>query len=166
MVFSYLSLCKFTFSTYHRTHTRRILFMKPTSEIQSIDLEPSLHGHFDSVSLNQTFMESNCVVIQGSRRGFIIFYSNQKIYLWNPSTRVHRQIPSLHPNHSRLPFYGFGDDVSIDDYLVVSLTYDYIPSSYDVISHLAIFSLRANVKGNCGNYPFAFFLGAVEVIYG
>ncbi|RHN79381.1 hypothetical protein MtrunA17_Chr1g0176731 [Medicago truncatula] len=76
---------------------------------------------------------------QGSCRGFILLYSNPKIYLWNTSTRVHRQIPSLPPNHSRLPSYGFGYDESTDDYLVVSVSYDYIPSSYDVISHLAIF---------------------------
>ncbi|KEH41840.1 galactose oxidase, putative [Medicago truncatula] len=101
---------------------------------------------------------------QGSCRGFILLYSNPKIYLWNTSTRVHRQIPSLPPNHSRLPSYGFGYDESTDDYLVVSVSYDYIPSSYDVISHLAIFHFKG--KKTFRDFLVYEFLGAVKLIYG
>lgn len=48
-------------------------------------------------------------------------------------TLVQRQIP-FPPNVSHLSFYGFGYDDSTDDYLVVSVSYDY----------LGFFSLRAN----------------------
>ncbi|KEH41839.1 F-box protein interaction domain protein [Medicago truncatula] len=73
------------------------------------------------------------LTIEGSCRGFILLHSSSNIYLWNPSTRVHRQLP-LPLNHLYADFYGFGYDKSTDDYLVVSLSYDY----------LGIFSLRAN----------------------
>ncbi|AES91737.1 F-box protein interaction domain protein [Medicago truncatula] len=68
----------------------------------------------------------------------------QTSYLWNPSTGAHKLIP-LPPNHDYLNFYGFGYDPSTDDYLMVSVSYDSIPNSDDMLSHLEIFSLKANV---------------------
>jgi len=134
------------------THTRRILFLTVNSQFQltsptfltatpefrSIDL-PSLFTDDDynePVPLNPSFPlpESHFdLQIKGSCRGFIFLQTCSKAYIWNPSTGFHRQIP-FPPSVSHLVFYGFGYDESTDDYLVVSLSYDY----------LGFFSLRAN----------------------
>lgn len=58
---------------------------------------------------------------------------------------LHRQIPFTTVIDSNLEakyFYGFGYDESTDDYLVLSMCYD--PSARGLLSHLGLFSLRAN----------------------
>ncbi|CAJ2634492.1 unnamed protein product [Trifolium pratense] len=115
-----------------------------------IDFEASLHQDTASVSLNLNFMPSEShsyIEIKGSCRGFIFLYSYSNIYLWNPSTGLHKQIP-LSPIDSKLDavyfcyLYGFGYDQSRDDYLVVLMSYD--TTLANVSSHLEVFSLRDN----------------------
>ena len=72
-------------------------------------------------------------------------HTNSNIYVWNPSTGLHKQIP-LSPIDSRLDanylcyLYGFGYDKLRDDYLVVSVSYD---TTLDGIhSRLEFFSMR------------------------
>jgi len=122
------------------THSHRIMFRTPTSEIRSVDLEASLHND-SAFMLPEPYSDLN---IKASSRGFIVFYCASNIYLWNPSTGAHKEIP-IPSNHYYLNFSGFGYDPSEDDYLVVSASYDSIPNSDDMLSHLEIFSLRANV---------------------
>ncbi|XP_058759174.1 F-box/kelch-repeat protein At3g23880-like [Vicia villosa] len=126
-------------------HTRRILFISTsTSQIRSIDFEASLD---DTASLNINFMLPQSYLdlqIKGSCRGFLVLWCSSNIYLWNPSTGVHKQIP-FPPFGSNLDatyFYGFGYDQSTDDYLVVSMSDD--SNSANFYSHLEFFSLRAN----------------------
>ena len=131
------------------THTRRILFISTSElEILSIDLEASLN--VEAASLNHlTFVPQSylCIHINASCRGFIFLPRSSDIYLWNPSTGVHKQIP-LSPIDSNLDgiyfcyLYGFGYDPSTDDYLVVFISYD--TTLANISSHLEFFSLRAN----------------------
>jgi len=135
------------------THTNRIVFMStPALEIRSIDFEASLNDDSASTSLNFNFMlpESySNVEIKSSCRGFIVLTYSLHIYLWNPSTGRHKQIP-FPPSNLDAKYlcclYGFGYDDSTDDYLVVSVSYDTSiePIEDNISSHLKFFSLRAN----------------------
>ncbi|CAI8610519.1 unnamed protein product [Vicia faba] len=125
------------------THTSRILFLSnSTHEALSIDFEASLHDDTASVSLNLP-EDFRGFEIRGSCRGFILFCSSLNIYLWNPSTGIHKQIP-LSPFASNLDaeyFYGFGYDDSTDDYFVVSMSRH---DSEEPPLHLEYFSLKSN----------------------
>jgi F-box interacting protein len=124
-------------------------------EILSVDFESSLNNDFidfesssnnDYALLNPNFP---CVPLQikGSCRGFICLRGSLNLYIWNPSTGVHRKIP-LSPFDFKLKgryfghLYGFGYDQSRDDYLVVSICCD--PTYDSNSSHLEFFSLRDN----------------------
>ncbi|KEH31282.1 putative F-box domain, galactose oxidase/kelch, beta-propeller, F-box associated interaction [Medicago truncatula] len=126
--------------------TRRILFISHSSiPIQSRDFESSFKNDPDSLNLNFTPPEF-CfrLQIKGSGRGFVFLHRSLNIYIWNPSTGFHKQIP-LSPFNSNLEeyyfgsLYGFGYDQSRDDYLVVSISCDKTRSS-----HLEFFSLKDN----------------------
>jgi len=157
--FSLISDPHFTNSHFQlttTTPTRRILFISSSDfQIRSVDLEASLHDDSTSASLNLDFLRSESyydIEIKGSCRGFILFHCASSLYLWNPSTGFHKQIP-LSPFGSNLNiehFYGFGYDQSTDDYLVVLMSYGfgddqstnhYIPY---IPSNLEFFSLRDN----------------------
>ena len=85
--------------------------------------------------------------IVGSSRGFLFLECDPDLFLWNPSTGVHNQLP-YPPIASKVdPFfytflYGFGYDLSQDDYLVILASYE--PNSDDCITHMEVFSTRAN----------------------
>jgi F-box interacting protein len=124
------------------TPTCRILFIST----------PDLHDDFASVSLNLHFLLSESyskLQIKGSCRGFILLHCTSRLYIWNPSTGFHKQIP-VSPFGSNLDaeyFYGFGYDQSTDDYLVVSMSGD--------PSHFEFFSLRVNTWKQIEFFPYA-----------
>ncbi|XP_058731671.1 F-box/kelch-repeat protein At3g06240-like [Vicia villosa] len=108
-----------------------------------------------SLSLDYMFLEDfTDFEVKGSCRGFILICSSLNIYIWNPTTGVHKQIPlspfgsNVDSNLDNEYFYGFGYDHSTEDYLVVLMSYHY---SDDPTLHLEYFSLKANtwkeVKG-------------------
>ncbi|XP_045786407.1 F-box/kelch-repeat protein At3g23880-like [Trifolium pratense] len=142
------------------TPTRRVLFIVQSRyvETESIDLEASLNSHSSSTSLyfNFMFYESGYdLEIKGSCRGFILLHGYFNIYLWNPSTGLHKKLP-LSPydgsKSNRDHFYGFGYDPSLDDYFLVSLSND---QKLAKTKHLEFFSLRANTwKEIEGNFPY------------
>jgi len=125
------------------TSTPRILFI--STPPRSIDLEASLGYDSISSSLNLDFLlpESNYdFEIKGSCRGFILLHCASSLYLWNPSTGFHKQIP-MSPFWSEVDdddekLYGFGYDPLTDDYLVLL---SFFPYMYSCIE---FFSLRAN----------------------
>ncbi|XP_045821594.1 F-box/kelch-repeat protein At3g23880-like [Trifolium pratense] len=127
------------------THTHRILSISPFSlKTQSIDFESSLNHKSTSRNLNW-LRRSSYLKIKGSCRGFLLLTASSKLYLWNPSTGFHRQIPASPFYSDTLLFnfnllYGFGYEQSRDDYLLVSLSYDVNHAS----SQLEFFSLRDN----------------------
>ncbi|XP_060171429.1 F-box/kelch-repeat protein At3g23880-like [Lycium barbarum] len=115
----------------------KILTMSP---FKSLDYEsPSSledhvdDGHDDAIvdlwypSMEEE-LESNTVEIIGSCNGLICLlpYDTNKISLWNPSTRVSRDLPSLpydFPDDCPI-FNGFGYDSVNDEYKVVRGTSD------------------------------------------
>ncbi|KAL5065016.1 hypothetical protein RYX36_026753, partial [Vicia faba] len=129
-----------------------------SNSTQSIDVEGSLDSGI-SLNLDCIFPEyfTDDFQVKGSCRGFILFCGSLNIYVWNPSTGVHKRIP-LSPFGSDLDaeyFYGFGYDDSTEDYLVVSMSHhDYDDPSL----HLEYFSLKANaweeVEGPHFSYTF------------
>ncbi|XP_058731660.1 F-box/kelch-repeat protein At3g06240-like [Vicia villosa] len=129
------------------THTRRILLISyRILQSRSIDFEASFHDDNASFSHNLDSIfpkDFRGFEIRGSCRGFILFCSSLNIYLWNPSTGLHKQFP-LSPFGSILHteyFYGFGYDDSTDDYLVVSMSRI---NSRDPPLRLEYFSLKSN----------------------
>nr|XP_025884408.1 F-box/kelch-repeat protein At3g06240-like [Solanum lycopersicum] len=113
------------------TNHFRILTMSP---FKSLDYESpsSLEDHVDDdsaivdllyPSMDHQELESNNVEIIGSCNGLIclLLYNTNKISLWNPSTRVSRDLPSLTCNfHDDCPiFNGFGYDWINNTYKVV-----------------------------------------------
>ncbi|KEH32212.1 F-box protein interaction domain protein [Medicago truncatula] len=82
------------------------------------------------------------------QRFYIVSLCFNPLYLWNPSTGFHKQIP-LSPFGSDLDaeyFHGFGYDQSTDDYLVVSMSVD--------PSHFEFFSLRVNTWKEIEFFPY------------
>jgi len=151
------------------THTNRIMLITPYLESLSIDLESSLNDDSASYSPDISFLidddddyysssssdmddlsppKSFCKLdFKGSCRGFILLNCYSSLRIWNPSTGFHKRIPftTIDSNPDANYFYGFGYDESTDDYLVLSMSYESSPSSDGMLSHLGIFSLRANV---------------------
>jgi len=73
---------------------RRILFLTPTHQFQSIALDSLFTYDSAPTLLNPTFLLPKSdfhLTIEGSCRGFILLHSSSNIYLWNSSTGVHRQ---------------------------------------------------------------------------
>ncbi|KAJ1427235.1 Galactose oxidase/kelch, beta-propeller [Sesbania bispinosa] len=119
--------------------THRLL-LKTSSTTRSIDLDASLHDDSASRAINLIFsLPKPYFEIFGSCRGFLFLKCYPNLYVWNPSTGVHKQIP-LSPNFAP-SFYGFGYDSSTDDYLVVLASY--ATPSADCVC-VEFFSLRAN----------------------
>ncbi|XP_058772038.1 F-box/kelch-repeat protein At3g23880-like [Vicia villosa] len=142
------------------TPHHRILFISTFPfKTLSINFEPLLDDFNASVSLDLDGIfpwYSKNVAINGSCRGFTLLCCYSEIYIWNPSTSVHKQIPispfgfNLIADH----FYGFGYDHSTEDYLVVLMSHH---DSENRPLHLEYFSLKANtwkeVEGP--HYPYA-----------
>ncbi|CAI8610239.1 unnamed protein product [Vicia faba] len=121
-----------------------------SNSTQSIDVEASLDSGI-SPNLDWIFPEYFTVnfPVKGSCRGFILFCGSLNIYVWNPSTGVHKRIP-LSPFGSDLEaeyFYGFGYDDSTEDYLVVSMYHYNAPPL-----HLEYYSLKANTWKQGGDH--------------
>ncbi|XP_003609541.3 F-box/kelch-repeat protein At3g23880 [Medicago truncatula] len=143
------------------THSPKILFISnPYLETRLIDFEASLSDYYTSTSLNLSFVRPRprpdpyphrgyyfYIQTKCSCRGFIFLHRAATTYLWNPSTRVHKQIPLspygsyLQVNHS-LHLYCFGYDPSTDDYLVVLMSFHNV--FHNISLHLEFFSLRDN----------------------
>ncbi|KAK7363689.1 hypothetical protein VNO77_05840 [Canavalia gladiata] len=151
---SWLSLiCDPHFALSHYDHlsaarTCRLVLLAPSaSEFRSMDLDASILDDSASAALNLSFLPSfpqprYNIKIMGSCRGFLLLECHSNLYMWNPSTHVHKQI-SLRVNAMFFRFlYGFGYDPSTDDYLVLLGTCD--PNSVDWVTRVELYSLRAD----------------------
>jgi len=141
------------------THTSKIVFLTNShSDTLSFDFEVSIDNNTVIERPNPSFinpLSDGLTEIVSSCRGFIFLHDhNSSFYLWNPSTRVHKQIPlspielnvdavAVVDAYDYFYLYGFGYDPLRDDYLVVSVSYDItlVNCSY---SRLEFFSLRDN----------------------
>jgi F-box interacting protein len=94
----------------------------------------SIPREVHSLGLRSHEDEDSRYSIKGSCRGILVLRTSKAFYLWNPSTRIHKQIP-FSPNDNYLNFFGFGYDHSTDDYLIISISHPL---------NLSFFSLRAN----------------------
>jgi hypothetical protein len=105
--------------------TYRILFLSP--EALSIDFDASLNDHSSDINLH-FLPRSRCPEIAGSCRGFLLLNTHRGLYLRNPSTGVHKQIPdspiTISENQNIVEFlYGFAYEPTTDDYIVVLVSY-------------------------------------------
>ncbi|XP_027904253.1 F-box/kelch-repeat protein At3g06240-like isoform X2 [Vigna unguiculata] len=77
-----------------------------------------------------------------SCRGFLLLNSDQSLWVWNPSTGVHRKLPStLIESDLKTFLQGFGYDPSTDDYLVVRVSC----KPKHATNGVEFFSFRTNV---------------------
>ncbi|XP_057436199.1 F-box/kelch-repeat protein At3g23880-like [Lotus japonicus] len=105
------------------THRLLLKRINDGSEIQSLDLQASLHD--DSAVVNLKFPPYTAPFFQslGSCRGFVLLTKRlcptNDLILWNPSTDAHREIPAIFLGGLFNSLYGFGYDQSKDDYVLV-----------------------------------------------
>ncbi|XP_027921322.1 F-box/kelch-repeat protein At3g23880-like [Vigna unguiculata] len=152
---SWLSLISdshFSLSHFEQTATRteRLVFFEPSApEVRSIDVNAPLYDDSASAVLNLNFLPPKPydVRIRGSCRGFVLLECCQSLWLWNPSTGVHKQLSSSPTMPNKDPMlltflFGFGYDSSTDDYLVVKV----LRMAFSCVSgnRVEILSLRAN----------------------
>ncbi|QCE15609.1 F-box protein 22 [Vigna unguiculata] len=130
---------------------RLLLIAPPNPGIRSIDFNASLHDDSAMYTLNLDFLSPNDYSdfrIVGSCRGFLLLNSYQSLWVWNPSTGVHRKLPStLIESNFKTFLLGFGYDPSADDYLVVKASsYDNPMRGFDkATNRVEFFSLKTNV---------------------
>ncbi|XP_043693194.1 F-box protein CPR1-like [Telopea speciosissima] len=100
--------------------------------------------------------------IVGSCNGLLcISYSDDDIFLWNPSTRRHQKLPITpieFPFDNRLRYivYGFGYDSTSDDYKLVRVVRFFGDHHYPGLtshSEVKIYSLRTNSWRRIGDLP-------------
>jgi hypothetical protein len=151
---SWLSLISdphFATAHFQFAASTRLLFIEyRDSQTLSIDFNAWLDDD-SAFSLRPDFLHPRThPKIGGSCRGFLFLNCYRAFYIWNPSTRVHKQIPlsplAIASNANDNIFnllYGFGYDMSSDDYMVVLGSFKYNYSNTSSID-LEIFSLRAN----------------------
>ncbi|KAK2361864.1 F-box/kelch-repeat protein [Trifolium repens] len=82
------------------------------------------------------------------RLGFLFLHCHKALYLWNPSTGIHKEIPNspltIASNHCTFKLLcGFAYEPLTDDYFVVLGSFDASTRAYGPID-LEIFSLRTN----------------------
>ncbi|XP_061349787.1 F-box/kelch-repeat protein At3g23880-like [Gastrolobium bilobum] len=124
----------------------RLVFLAASAyEARSIDSDAPLYNHSSAAAVKLDFLLSQSyphAEIKGSCRGFLLLDCYTNLYVWNPSTGVHKRISCypLEPKYFTF-IHGFGYDPSTDDYLVVQASYD--PGA-DLTTHMEIFSLRTN----------------------
>ncbi|XP_057434706.1 F-box/kelch-repeat protein At3g23880-like isoform X2 [Lotus japonicus] len=152
------------FASLHFQRAAPSLLFADSHAIRTIDLEGPLQSHRVSQPINCHFLSNyhdlslprNCISIHGSCRGFLLItwirnigYQhpwNDSLYLWNPSTHVHKPILSSPVVDTNVfdHLYGFGYHSLTDDYLVVRVpvTDCYQPTH---LPDVQFFSLRANM---------------------
>ncbi|XP_057427267.1 F-box/kelch-repeat protein At3g06240-like [Lotus japonicus] len=121
------------------------LHSNPISEPIKVDFLPT-PSHTPILGPNDFLSARPRFQIVGSCRGFLLLNSNESLYLWNPSTRVHKPIPSS-PFYTNVHgyLYGFGYDSSKDDYLVVQVPIAPSSSSPRCLERVQFFSMRTNM---------------------
>ncbi|KAG5549749.1 hypothetical protein RHGRI_014899 [Rhododendron griersonianum] len=79
--------------------------------------------------------------------------STSTLFLWNPSTRKSKKLPSpnLPPAHVGLYGFGLGYDASIDDYKVVLMLKDW--RSIGIALEVKIYTLRTDSWRRIGDFP-------------
>ncbi|KAG5549748.1 hypothetical protein RHGRI_014898 [Rhododendron griersonianum] len=93
------------------------------------------------------------VKILGCCDGLMCIESNCTLFLWNPSTRKSKILPSLNLPPAHVEYYGFGlgYDASIDDYKVVLLLKDW--RSIGIALEVKVYTLRTNSWRRIGDSP-------------
>ncbi|XP_058195161.1 F-box/kelch-repeat protein At3g23880-like [Rhododendron vialii] len=102
------------------THHRLLI----SHGVRSHSLYSAFHEHSDAaVRLDYPGCDprglGDGVRILGSCDGLVCIETARTLFLWNPSTRKSKRLPSVRLPPDHLAAYGFGYDASIDDYKVV-----------------------------------------------
>ncbi|KAI4345540.1 hypothetical protein L6164_012653 [Bauhinia variegata] len=122
--------------------TDRLIYLT-ASRVRSLDPEASFHDDYAIVRLNFPLELNFWLPTVGSCRGLLLFdnYPSLSLFVWNPSTGVHKQVP--YPAIVVFPFlFGLGYDPSTDDYLIVIASYD-LEGDFGS-AHFQFFSLKTN----------------------
>ena len=135
------------------TH-RLMLIHDSTLRASFVDLDAPLHDGDSCASSDPIKLDFRRpdppihIRIMGSCRGLLLLlFDFSDIYVWNPCTGVHKQLP-LSPIAAIAKdirggfFFGFGYDPSKDDYLVVLGSNE--SSAAGGVTHFDFLSLRAN----------------------
>ncbi|XP_058214316.1 F-box/kelch-repeat protein At3g23880-like [Rhododendron vialii] len=119
--------------------------LKERSDIDVVELDYPLCGETRGVC--------GGVRILGCCDGLMCIQSKCTLFLWNPSTRKSKKLPSLNlpPAHVVLDGFGLGYDASIDDYKVVLMLKD--RRSIGIALEVKVYTLRTDSWRRIGDFP-------------
>ncbi|KAG5549750.1 hypothetical protein RHGRI_014900 [Rhododendron griersonianum] len=89
------------------------------------------------------------VRVLGCCDGLVCIETKSTLFLWNPSTRKSKRLPSVDLPHGHVVVYGFGYDSSIDDYKVVGFLYGHSGIDFEV----KVYTLRTDSWRRIGDFP-------------
>ncbi|XP_058202602.1 F-box/kelch-repeat protein At3g23880-like [Rhododendron vialii] len=119
---------------------------------------PSIMRHEQSdtaASVDWPFVESpNRFWIEGSCDGLVCLHTGKKktIFLWNPSTKKYRKLPSITIPYDWSPGCGLGYDSFTDDYKVVLVLNGGSNRDYH-LNKVAVYTLRADSWRRIADFP-------------
>lgn len=148
------TLCCLIDSPYFiKYHLNQSLISKSNSHrtIISVCNGKIYSSEFDSNRLN--LLSQLGTEIVGSCNGLLCLLLGQEIYLFNPSTREHKLLPSLPDRASRREVYGFGYDSVNDDYKVVRIRRHLKKPEREFM----VYSLMSNSWRRIEDFPYIFY---------
>ncbi|KAH7865359.1 hypothetical protein Vadar_005606 [Vaccinium darrowii] len=121
-----------------------------STDVLSVVLSCSLYSILNDtvVQLDYPLRRDSCVgyrgvIILGGCDGLMCIKTGRTLFLWNPSTRKSKRLPSVNMPTDRV-VYGFGRDASIDDYKVVGFGIDF---------EVKVYTVRTDSWRRIGDFP-------------
>lgn len=127
--------------------SHRLLLSSNYPYFQSIDIDaaPSVPLNFLLPIPPNQLREPDIV---GSCRGFA---TTRDLILWNPSIGVHKRLSCFEDQLTHKFLYGFGYDVSTDDYLIVLIQF-----RHDRKTEIQVYSFKLNAHAIMGRLKLCF----------
>ncbi|XP_058216960.1 F-box/kelch-repeat protein At3g23880-like [Rhododendron vialii] len=147
---THLSLAS-SMDTFYTSH--RLLIIGLFSGVTSCSLYSIDVVELDYPLCRETRGVWGGVRILGDCDGLMCIKSKCILFLWNPSTRKSKKLPSLNlpPAHVVLDGFGLGYDASIDDYKVVLMLKDW--RSIGIALEVKVYTLRTDSWRRIGDFP-------------
>ncbi|KAK1432591.1 hypothetical protein QVD17_09488 [Tagetes erecta] len=165
---SLISNPQFIKTHLHQINTTKLILVSDTKSLYSLntnDIPPYLNNNDVSITAKELTFPSHQPIrweeIIGSSNGLVLAKDEiDSIYITNPTTREIVNVPRSPfalPDRESFVMYGFGYDLSSDDYKVISISFwdtdnEHNPDCTDMFVN--VFSLRNNSWNKLKNSPY------------